>query len=200
MDPAVRSFLSTGATAGSHLGLIVQDDAFLTASVTEWTIGALQEGGGAILVGTASHLEQIRTQCRARGSDIDGAERQGRAVLIDADWLLAKFMLDGSPNAQKFVPLLEEILTQMVRVVGSPSKVRAWGEMVSLLRARDNGQAALRLEALWEDSLQQHGFSLLCSYHTGHAELRPSAEMLRDVAHTHPSWLPQPTGAPSMGF
>lgn len=191
MDPAVRSFLSEHA-AGSHVGLIVQDDAFLAASVAEWAAGSLRAGGGALLVGTTPHLEQIRTECSRRGVDLGARERAGLVVLIDAEWLLAKFMLDGAPDGPRFRQLLDEILAGIVGAVGSSTKVRAWGEMVSVLRLRNDAYGARKLEALWGEALHRHGFSLMCSYHTGHPDARPSSDLLKDVASSHASWMSQP--------
>lgn len=192
MDPAVRSFLSPAA--GTHLGLIVEDDRFLVSSVVEWTHTALRANGGVVLVGTTLHLEQIRAECARRSIPLSAAERAGRAVLIDADWMLSHFMLDGSPDSGRFRALLDEILDQLAKVVGSPERVRAWGEMVSLLRERRNARAAQDLEALWGKAIRERGFSLLCSYHTNGVEEGPDADLLRDVARTHVSWMPQPKG------
>lgn len=196
MDFATRNFLERGAVAGGHVGLIVRENDFLASAVSEWAGQSLRAGGGAILVGSAVHLEQIRDAMRRAAIDVGGAEREGRAVLIEADWLLGKFMIDGSPQATLFRALLDEILTRMVAIVGSPERVRAWGEMVSLLRLRQNNDAAMKLESLWESALHEKGFSLLCSYHTGDRLLSPPEDLIRDVANTHASWLVEP--APPM--
>lgn len=192
MDEATRAFLDHGSVPGGHVALLVRDDRFLVATVAGWALGSLKEGGGALLIGTPVHLEQIREAMSRSGCDLGAAERAGSVVVIDADWLMAKFMIDGSPDGRAFRGLLDEILGRMTGCVGSPTRIRAWGEMVALLRLRHNAKAATRLEALWEAALQAHGFALLCSYQTDHPAETPSIELVRDVAHTHTSWYPQP--------
>ena len=50
-----------------------------------------------------------------------------------------------------------------VSTAENPGKVRAFGEMVSLLW-NDNVHAAELVEAYWDDLIKQYSISLLCTY------------------------------------
>jgi len=45
--------------------------------------------------------------------------------------------------------------------------VRAFGEMVAVLWERDQREAAIELEELWNELLGHHPFSLMCGYPLG---------------------------------
>jgi len=71
--------------------------------------------------------------------------------------------------------------------------VRAWGEMVCLLRSRANPEAARRLEEMWERTVEEHGIALLCSYHAeGPAPSEAHAGLMQAVLESHGHVLPQP--------
>ncbi|HVM45872.1 MAG TPA: MEDS domain-containing protein [Candidatus Thermoplasmatota archaeon] len=175
----------------SHIALVYRDDAFLAHAVAVWSAPALRSGGGAILVGTPSHGLTVRNQLRKHGLDVDDLERRGKLVLLDADWLMARFVLDGTPDATRFRALAAEIVHGMRAAVG-PAEIRAWGEMVSLLHLRGNAPAARRLEDLWMEVISQHGIALMCSYDL--AGGGDHAGFMRDVAHQHGRTLLQPEG------
>lgn len=175
-----------------HVALIYRDHAFLAEAVARWTVPALRAGGGAILVGTAAHTIAIRSALRKAGADVDGAERAGRLVFVDADWLMAHFMLDGSPDRAKFRELSTEIVRGVRSRIARPhSPVRAWGEMVSLLRVRGNPLAAQKLEEHWNEVISEYDFALLCSYEI--TETAPAdADAYAKIARAHGEIILQP--------
>lgn len=180
------------APAGAHVAIVYRDAAFLARGVAGWSAASLRAGGGAILVGTVLHLELIREELRKAGEDVDGAERAGRLLMLDADWLMAHFILDGSPDGAKFSALARDIVGRTKAACGG-RRVRAWGEMVSLLRQRGNAPAAARLEQLWNVVIEEHAISLLCSYEVEEQEGdAPGGGLLGDVLAMHSHVLPQP--------
>lgn len=176
----------------AHVAIVYRDAAFLARGVAGWSAACLRGGGGAILVGTVGHLELIRAELRRAGEDVDGAERAGRLLTLDADWLMAHFILDGSPDGAKFSALARDIVSRTKAACGG-GRVRAWGEMVALLRQRGNGDAATRLEHLWNAVIEEHAISLLCSYEMEEPDAAaPGGGLLGDVLATHSHVLPQP--------
>lgn len=175
----------------AHVALIYRDQGFLARAVALWCAPALRAGGGAILVGTTAHAMSIRQELGAEGIDVAGAERVARLVFVDADWLMGHFILDGTPDAQKFRALASDMI-RGVRAKGQPlAPVRAWGEMVSLLRLRGKPLAAQQLEELWAQVIADHDIALLCSYDAAHGESAETRAM-SEIAHSHGKVILQP--------
>lgn len=168
--------------------MVYADVGFLARGVATWIAPSLHAGGGAILVGTVSNLELVRSQLRRDGVDVDAAERAGRLLAVEADWLMARFMLDGTPEGGRFASLAKDMVGR-VRAACEGRGVRAWGEMVDLLRERGNAAASLRLEALWSAVIEENGIALLCSYERVGPE---SDALLADALAMHDRVLPEP--------
>ncbi|MEA3200126.1 MAG: hypothetical protein QOE90_1554 [Thermoplasmata archaeon] len=186
MDKATADLLAKG-TPGAHLGIVAHDDESLARAVAAWAAEGLKAGGGVILLGSSARLESVRAKLLDAGLDAGRLERAGTLVLLEADWLLAKLMFDGSPDATSFRALLNEILRRVGGTVGDPTRVRAWGELVSLLHKRGNAAAATSLERLWDEAIAQYGFSLLCSYRAD-GDAKRNASLPAHVAATHAHW------------
>jgi signal transduction histidine kinase len=86
-------------------------------------------------------------------------------VAVDAAETLAKFMLDGWPDAARFAEVAGGLIERVRTVSGGEARrVAAFGEMVALLWIEGNADAAIRLEELWNDLARTHAFSLRCAY------------------------------------
>ena len=81
--------------------------------------------------------------------------------LLDAETMLARFMVDGMPQWNAFHVVIGGAIAEMR--LQYPA-VRAYGEMVDILWQRGEQQAAIRLEEFWNDIGQLQTFSLLCAY------------------------------------
>ena len=92
---------------------------------------------------------------------MDGAIRFKRYVPLDADEVLSRFMVDGKPCLDRFQRVMQEIL-RPGRVEGR--RVRAFGEMVARLWERGETEAAIQLEALWNEVTDRHKLMLFCAY------------------------------------
>ena len=78
----------------------------------------------------------------------------------DAAATLSSFMVDGMPDPARF----EAVVGELLDAAGAGREVRVFGEMVALLVAEGKPDAALSLEALWNDLQERHTFALLCAY------------------------------------
>jgi hypothetical protein len=90
------------------------------------------------------------------------------------------FMVDDMPDTDRFISVVGDIVNRSRLTM---SNGRVFGEMVSLLW-EDNLPAATRLEELWNDAVDAHSQSLLCTYTlcgASHEELPESLAAL----HTH---------------
>lgn len=148
-----------------HVVQFYQDDKFLVDAVSGFVGSALAAGDAAVLIATGAHREGIEQVLKQRGLEVGKAARQGRFLALDASETLSKFMVDGFPDEERFKEVIGAPLAQAASsVVGDRRRVAAFGEMVNILWATGNYEAALRLEQLWNQLADKHSFSLLCAY------------------------------------
>jgi len=148
-----------------HVVQFYQDDKFLIDAVSGFVGSALAAGDAVVLVATAAHREGVEQVLKKRGMEIGQASRQGRFFALDASETLSKFMVDGFPNEERFRKVIGDTLARAASsVAGQRRRVAAFGEMVNILWATGNYEAALRLEQLWNRLAEEHSFSLLCAY------------------------------------
>lgn len=101
-----------------------------------------------------------------RRFDLTKLTQAGTLLMLDAQETLDKFMVDGQPDPAAFKEVVGAAIDRVCWFSGE-SVVRAYGEMVDVLWRRDECEAALRLELLWNDLAKQYSFSLLCGYALG---------------------------------
>jgi PAS domain S-box-containing protein len=152
-------------TERAHVVQFYSDDEFLLNDLSRFIGTALGAGDAAVVLCTKAHRLGLERRLRARGFDVPAAVRKGRYVPLDAAETLQKFMLAGSPDPVRFNQVLSAVITRArAAAEGSNQRVVAFGEMVSLLWAEGNKDAALRLEQLWNDLAETEAFSLRCAY------------------------------------
>jgi signal transduction histidine kinase/ActR/RegA family two-component response regulator len=181
--------LDPGHDSSSHLVQFYEDDSYLVESVSGLLGKSLGEGDGAVIIATQPHREAIEERLRTRGLDLAVLRDQGRFVVLDASETLAKISLDEYPNARRF----EEIIGSAIGKINDASPrhfTRAFGEMVALLWAGGKRDAALRLEALWNDLNQKMRFSLCCAYPLNSFATALDSDYLAKVCAEHSHVIP----------
>lgn len=155
--------LNLDAPSGAdHFVRFYDHDDQLLEEVADHLDAALRAGGHAVAIATPEHRAQLSRRLGGFGGPVGkaGSWFSGSVVLLDAHETLAAFMVNGMPDAGRFAATIEPVLAQ-----GTPGKpVHAFGEMVSLLCERGEYEAAITLEALWNDLAARHAFSLFCGY------------------------------------
>ncbi|MCA1621134.1 MAG: MEDS domain-containing protein, partial [Acidobacteria bacterium] len=170
-----------------HFVQFYEDDAFLLETLVAFVGAALGAGEAAVVVATREHREDLETRLREKGLDVTAAVACGQLVLSDAADTLAKFMAGGSPHAGLFAGLIGGLIARAAE--GRP-RVRVYGEMVALLWAEGNYDAAIRLEGLWNDLQQSHAFALFCAYPMGGFAGEGPGRGLADVCMSHARVIP----------
>ena len=149
------------ASRGDHSVQFYHDEQFLLEQITDFAGSGIKAGEGVIVIATAAHLQQLADNL-ASLLPLPGIRPAGAYIGLDAETTLARFMRNQRPDRQLFLPVLAEI---MARASDQGMRgVRAFGEMVTLLCSQGLSDAALELEALWNEAAQIHEFSLLCAY------------------------------------
>jgi signal transduction histidine kinase len=144
-----------------HFVQFYEADGFLLNSLSGYISHALKSGEGAIVVATKAHRDGLQELLSANGLDLATASKSGHYVSLDAAETLSQFMVEGSPDPQRFQNVIGQLVS---RVSFGRARVKAFGEMVALLWAAENYEGAIRLEEMWNDLQRSHSFSLFCAY------------------------------------
>lgn len=161
---------------GDHNGHVVQFYVgdFPAGTVAGFLREGIAKGEVCLVIATPAHVKAIDALL----------DRPGKCVYLDAGETLARFMVDGRPDRQRFHDTVGDLVQQAAEAGNGP--VRAFGEMVVLLCERGEPEAARQLEALWNEVGERHHVRLLCSYpaHAVGGRNKGFAAPLRD-AHSH---------------
>lgn len=174
-----------------HVVQVFHDPGFRTRGVAVWVGEALRLGGGAVLLGSPASLGPIVAKLAESGVDVVGARREGRFLEFDALDMLGRFMVDGEPVGSRFKPLMREAIRSVRDVIPPEAPIRAWGEMVDILCKSGNPAAARRLEALWNECIDEEAIRLLCSYELDHLDPAAHASAFEGACVGHSLLLPE---------
>ncbi len=174
---------TTELRAPEHDVQFYETDAFLLDAVTEFIGAALSSGDAGIVIATKPHRNGLADRLRASGLDVAEAVARGHYTSLDAAETLSRFMIDGSPDAERFTRTMGSIIA---RAALGGRRVRVFGEMVALLAADGQYANAVRLEELWNDLQRTGRFSLLCAYPIGGLD----ANVIGDVCASHSHVIP----------
>jgi PAS domain S-box-containing protein len=174
-----------------HVVQFYTDDTFLLDSLSRFIGTALGTGGAAIVIATEEHREGLAQRLKMRGFDLNKAVAQGRYIALDARETLAEFMVNGNPDATRFAGRMGGVIARAEAAAqGEQPRVAAFGEMVALLWAAGNSQAAIRLERLWNDLAREHSFALRCAYPMGVFHKIEHAEPFLEICGEHSAVIP----------
>ena len=178
--------------AREHIAQLYSGDVSLLESLRIFTGHGLSRGESVILLVTAPHRDALLRLLRADGFDVDQAQHDGRLVILDAARALAGFIRNGMPDVALFRTQIGSVIERVWSNLGHQS-LRVFGEMVDLLW-KSNLAAAIRLERMWNDLIEEFDLSPFCAYSTTHAHDRSRR---RSVRRTHTSsprpWPTHPT-------
>jgi hypothetical protein len=189
-NDAWADFLRGSAPSG-HAVQIYADASELAASVSTYLAAGFDAGEPAVVVATPEHLTLFMAGLAAAGWREARIERSGLLAVADAAEALAAIMAGfDMPSAQAFDEVIGGLLDRFPN-----AQVRAFGEMVDLLCARGQPDAAIALEELWNDLGRRRRFSLLCGYRLNVFDRASQAGTLPDVCRSHSHVLPAPDPA-----
>ena len=144
-----------------HLVQLYHDDRVLIEAVALFAGRGLGKGEGVILVAARPHLDALERRLTQDGFEVDDFKRWRQLTVLDAEEMLSRFMVDGTPDAERFKSLAGGVIAS-TRAAGW-RKVRIYGEMVNVIW-KQNLAGAARLEQLWNEVIQTFSVSLFCAY------------------------------------
>jgi hypothetical protein len=164
MSPKGAAIL-TDPHPGGHVIYPYTDENLVGQAVCLYASAGLRNIEGVILIMTAAHCDPIIGRLATEGFDVAALQKTGQLTCIVAEELLPGFMVDGMPDGHVFKTIAGRLIetARASTGKGSHGHVRVFGEMVSLLW-NTNLPAAARLEELWNEMIELHSISLLCTY------------------------------------
>ena len=170
-------------TAPEHLVQIYRSEGAFLDTLAAFLSSGLRAGDGSVVIATPAHQSSVRRRLAAIGLD----QASDQLVLLDADQTLGQFLVNSWPDKRLFEATIFRVLERASR---GGRRVRAFGEMVALLWARRNYEAAVRLEFLWHDLCQRESLTLLCGYPSEEFSTAPQ-HFIEGVQRAHSRVLTQ---------
>jgi hypothetical protein len=146
--------------ACDHYVQFYDTDAHLVECLVNYIGTGLRRGETVVCIAGREHLAAIEEVLLTEG-DLEGARAHGRYIAADAEATLAEFMVRGAPDPARFRATVAALLE---RPRAEQRPIRAFGEMVAILRERGRREAATALEDLWNTVLTEYGLTLYCAY------------------------------------
>jgi hypothetical protein len=185
--PSTWQSVLAAPTPGQHIAQLYTEPGFLVRGVAHFVGDGLRNGEAAILIATPFHWRGIARRLGGDGLDVDELRARGQLTVRDAAETLEGLLVDGQPDAARFTTTVGGLI-ETVKAAGYP-RVRAFGEMVDLLRHRDV-TATLRLEELWNQVLATHDVALLCGYSLDAFDAEVHRGLLQRVTSAHSDLIP----------
>ncbi|WP_233202950.1 ATP-binding protein [Chitinimonas sp. BJB300] len=188
-DPAPSSHDSSAA----HIVQFYDDDAFLIEEVATFLEVALRMGGAAVAIATPIHRAELSHALNMKGFVAGGPGYTSELILLDAADTLSRFMVRNAVDEAAFMRMGEGLILRASNGGRRPAYV--FGEMVALLCARHNMDAAIQLEGLWGELGKRQPFYLFCGYHINMFANAAYSDALKQIcnAHTHVRTIKQPS-------
>ena len=163
MNAAGAKILSNPHPCG-HIIYPYTDEGLVGQAVALFASAGIRDKEGVILIMSRDHCESIRLRLQLEGIDPTAYEHTGQLTCVIADELLESFMLDGVLDEGMFRSKIDALVNR-AKYGGLERRKRAriFGEMVSQLRLKDVN-ATVRLEELWNETIDRHKVALLCTY------------------------------------
>jgi PAS domain S-box-containing protein len=180
-----------GHDQGRHAIQFYQEDEALLEALDRFIGTPLGAGDPAIVIATEVHLQGLAQRLNARGISLTKAARDKRYIGLDAVETLSDIMVDGQPHKTRFSDFVAGLLARIKPVVECEKRtVTIFGEMVAVLWAAGNVEAALKLEQLWNDIAKTHSFSLLCAYPMSAFHREETSEPFLKICAEHSAIIP----------
>jgi DcmR-like sensory protein len=185
-EPGWEAVLAS-PSPGQHIVQLYTEHEFLARAVGQFVHDGLQRDEGVLLVTTPLHRAVISRRVEGLGVDVQTFLRRGQLLVWDAGETLATFMRDAVPERGAFREVVGEAIRALA-AAGFP-RVRAFGEMVDLLRVSDLG-ATLLLEDLWREVVAERQITLLCGYSVDPLDAGSYRGLVQSIVGSHSDVIP----------
>ena len=180
-----------GMSPGDHLVLFYRTEEELAERAARHLHRALDAGGVAIAIATPAHRLMLGEWLAGAGTDVAAARARGRYLERDASETVRRFEVAGWPDAAGFWQAISPLIRQAGQ---SGQPVHVFGEMVSVLWDCGLVNAAIEVEAMWNELGGQYPFTLLCAYPARSVSGDRHHDALAEVCRLHTAAVGSPAG------
>lgn len=138
-----------------------EDEELLVTKAGHFLAEGWKDGAALLVVGSTERNTAIGDQLGLLGINVPSGVNSGRLVFFDADEMVSRLVANGQPEWLRFDALIGAAVRELRR---PHNRLRVYGEMVGILWARAQYDAAARLEGYWNRLLHASGISLFCAY------------------------------------
>ena len=175
---------------GHHEAHFYSDDASLLDGFTQFIGRALKAGNAVIVVATESHRNSLLPRLQAYCSDISSVVEEGRYIALDAAETLSTLVVDGQLDAARFLKTASNLVTTAAKAaMGEHPRIAICGECEPPLWTLGKGEAAIRLEQLWNEIAERFDVDILCGYPLSSFHGEQSSEMYERICAEHAAVL-----------
>jgi hypothetical protein len=158
---SIHDYWKVTAT-GKHVVQFYESLDTLIDSLEGFARSGLNAGESVILIARAEVHSKVRERLETLGFDTGALRFDNRLILLNAFDTLSSFMINGEPDQTLFNAKINAVFD--LAQGKDNRKVRAFGEMVSLLWQDNNKSATMALELLWNEFCAENPLTLFCAY------------------------------------
>lgn len=174
---------------GDHGVQFYASDDDLALRLADYVCEGLEDGDGILAVLTNAHRADLLAVLHQRGCGAEAAIQRGRFKLMDAAEAVSSFFSSGIPDGESLGAAIGPLLDS-VAAASRNGRVRAFGEVVSLLAQSGRTADALHLERAWSGLQEMREFSLLCAYSLADFPHASDHRSFVTVCHAHDRVFP----------
>jgi len=175
----------------THAVQFYSDPGFLVRVLSGLVRSAFWAGDGVLLLATPEHRESLARQVRNEGCDLDAQRTKGCYAVMDPGEVLPRCSAGGKLDLSSLMELFRESVT---RVAGAsdrrPARVFVFGELVAVLSAQGNMEAALLVEGVWDGLVHRLPLSVLCAYPVDQFQAAGTEEFFLQICAAHSTLVP----------
>jgi DNA-binding NarL/FixJ family response regulator len=172
------------------------DDAAFLDGFARFISTALDAGSAVIVAVTDAHRDELRKRLQLLGVNIAGPIKEGIFVQLDPREILSKFMVNGLPDSDRFWEVAGSLIETAKRACkGEYRRVAACGECAPSLWLEGKADAAIRLEALWDEAAKTFGVDILCGYPLPSFRNEEDRRVFSRICSIHSAVIPRDVGS-----
>ena len=118
--------LLSAPSPGQHIAQLYTQREFLSRAIATFVGDGLRRGDAAVVISTPLHWRASLERLQADGLNVQNFQRRGQLLVRDARNTLATFMVDGTPDRDRFRATIEGAIdeTRAAGVARIPSRSR----------------------------------------------------------------------------
>jgi len=148
-----------------HLVLFYNKQSELLKPLSEFIYYGIQANEICIVIAQKDNIIKINNQLNQILVNADEQINKGQYIVLDAETILKKFMLNGLPSKTLFLETFNKAFNALRNNYPYKNrKIRVYGELVSTLYAKGNLKGVIQLESMWNELANKQSFTLFCGY------------------------------------